>query len=845
MAIKNATATLEADMTGSAVAYGLVKATATLEADMTGTIAGDSHQTHLSLTMEADMTGTASGDSHQTHLTANLSTSMTGTATAHAFVSEPVTLSGSRTMSVALTLTINSLITMVNGGQQFTTTGQPNATAKLEVQPTVTLSGSRTFSVSSIVPGQATLSGSRTMMATPHVESAAPAVTLSGSRSFAANPVGTISNSMYKLSLAYAYIGGVIVPIEAGTLQIKGILAQRATAQFTVTDNLAQWNFIQGMPVIVRDAYGNRQFSGFVTQSVMTKPTNAGPTIQHDIHASDIRYATDKRVVATSYSNQTAGYIVTDLINNQIPGEGIFLCTGKNILTDALSTALSNTIPPGMSTVSASVVRADPLQLWTGQDVWQWTPNGATTFEELLILLADSHFSDNTQYTCSFYARCLFGTPQIRFEGYESSPSTGFSAATGTLSSSWQRFTVTWTTPNPIPNRGSNSLGLRIDTGSNTYSIPIQIAGVQIEAGASATAWEFGGTVTVQAGPTIVAMTINYKYVSDQIDELVQTAGFQWYVDQWNRMWFETPGTQAAPFNPVSHTHMNAGTVSVTNTSPLYRNAQYITGINATTSAQTETQNGDGQTRAFTFAFPLNQKPSAFTVNGVTKTLGTKGTSGKDFYWAKGDPVIAQDSGAAVLLNTDTISMTYIGEYPSVILSTDPAAQALRAATEVFTTGIVEEVETNSKINSTAEGFQVAAGFLQRYTPQGQQIVFDTYYGGLSQGQNALVSIPEMNIVSQSMLIEEVDITDGDPELIYTVTAIIGPFDTNWVSFFRKLAKPPNYVDAIGGNENGSLTIAESITGAYPAPTGTLTITVSSVPFPHTTLYPSSSLYPG
>src|SRR5205823_129213 len=80
-----------------------------------------------------------------------------------------------------------------------------------------------------------------------------------------------------------------------------------------------------------------------------------------------------------------------------------------------------------------------------------------------------------------------------------------------------------------------------------------------------------------------------------------------------------------------------------------YRNTQYAVGGVAQTGTNDETLQGDGQTRAFTYRYALAGAPSLFTLNGTTKTLGTKGQTGFQYYWAQGDPVITQDSSQTIL----------------------------------------------------------------------------------------------------------------------------------------------------------------------------------------------------
>jgi hypothetical protein len=645
-------------------------------------------------------------------------------------------------------------------------------------------------------------------------------------------------------SLNTATIGGTSVTILAGTLQISSIIGQRSTAEFTVLDSTNQFHFYQGMQTIIRDSAGNRLFTGYLASSKETYPANVGNVMLHDVTATNAHYLTDKRLAATSYTNQTAGYIVQDLVDNFLAGENVYYGTGKNICPDYLSTCLSATKPSEFTLLNSATMTLVPTVLWNAQDVFTLTTPGTHNYEGAYFTLPAARYTAGGTYTVSAYLRVASGTASnIRFNWCYNG-STSFQSSNVNLTTSWQRFSVTATLENPLTHTG---YGLKIDTNNQNLAETIYIAGIQIEQAGSATAWEFGGT-SIQNGPNIVAATINYTSVDSNIVNLASMASFIYYIDQWQRLWFVPLGTISAPFSINSHTHMAKDSVTVTNTSQLYRNRQLIVGGKGVTTPQTETRQGDGKTRAFTLSYPVNKKPSAISVNGTAKTIGIKGVDdqahSKNFYWSKGDPVIAQETNDTILTSSDTLSVTYIGEYQLVVQLDDNAAQTERAGIEGSTTGIVEEAETILTVNSVEEGFQIAQGLLAKYVPQGQQVVFDTTYVGLAAGQQASITILEHSIINQSMLIEQVDTKDADPYVLSTVTAILGPYDTNWVSYFKKISRPPNVIDLFQSGESGTIALLGSYTATWPTVSASLTITITPCTWPSPTLYPSTSQYP-
>lgn len=322
--------------------------------------------------------------------------------------------------------------------------------------------------------------------------------------------------------------------------------------------------------------------------------------------------------------------------------------------------------------------------------------------------------------------------------------------------------------------------------------------------------------------------TFYYTNVAQALDLVAKQAGisgnpYYWMIDQNKKLWF-------VPYNTVVNSTVVDGTAieqqnyqpTLTYGNPTYRNSQYIAGGVAQTSSRTETRQGDGKATTWTLNYDVSVAPT-ITLNGNSVSVGIQGTTNSQYYWGQGSKVITQDNSQTKLISTDTLSITYIGQYPNTAFQNNPQQIAYQAALD-GSTGIVEEVTTDSTIYSAANALIEASALLNRYGNQGAQFQFTTKTAGYAPGQLITINYLPLNISNDNYLIESVDIEDKDGVNIwYTITAVSGAYDTNWVSFFSKLLGynvPANSINA------GSKL-------AYAAP------------LPAPALYPSPTLFPG
>lgn len=355
-----------------------------------------------------------------------------------------------------------------------------------------------------------------------------------------------------------------------------------------------------------------------------------------------------------------------------------------------------------------------------------------------------------------------------------------------------------------------------------------------------------------------------YSSASDAFDALVKQASdsgnpYYWSIDEQKQFWFVPYATVIRP-TIVDGTAIDMGQGSgsapyVQRQNPTYRNVQYLLGGVAQTLPQTEQRVGDGNATAWTMGYDLASVPtiSVNLGNGsggytswVPKTVGVRGSSGFDFYWAQGDSIVTQDSSGTVLRGTpyyDLLKVAYTGQYPTVIYAPNGAQISFQQSLD-GSSGLVEDASTDATIISETDGLSRASALLSRYGVQGIVLVFATLDPSFDPGQLITVNLPMHALNMAQMLVESVHAADSDGYNIwYTVTAITGPYDTTWSDFYGTLIKAANTNTSLSVGVSSSLALLKDFT-VQVQPQVSLQVSLFHSLYPSTTLYPSNTLYP-
>lgn len=357
---------------------------------------------------------------------------------------------------------------------------------------------------------------------------------------------------------------------------------------------------------------------------------------------------------------------------------------------------------------------------------------------------------------------------------------------------------------------------------------------------------------TLYPGEQVVAKipraTFAYCTVAEAYNALAKQASFggvpyYWQIDEKLQLWF-VPYTYLRRGQIVSGELIDENTINVKRHNPKYFNSKWITGASVETDPQPWARKGDGQATSWELPYPVAHPPT-ITVNGQAKTVGIgQVDTNKDFYWNEGSATISQDSGAAVLTDTDTLAITFIGTFPMIFHQQDTAQVRYEQELDA-SSGIVEDVEENASIRTFDAGVNYVGEALARYAKQGLELDFQTLDPTFYQGQLATFNLPDFGLNNAELLIESVTASDARDgvNMWYSVHAVRGPADTTWVDFFSHILateqKPENISVGVSQVVNTLQVFRANIACRAILRTKSFGGLV-----PSDTLYPSNTLYP-
>lgn len=310
---------------------------------------------------------------------------------------------------------------------------------------------------------------------------------------------------------------------------------------------------------------------------------------------------------------------------------------------------------------------------------------------------------------------------------------------------------------------------------------------------------EEGVTVgSIQTGPTINSAIFNHIKASAAFDAIKEASGsFIWFIDEDKKLYFVDRTTYNAPWNLDGTTHKPLeGSSRLSTGNPLHRNFQYIWGGTDETSLQTENFTGDGENRAFTLLYPLSKVPIV-KEDTVTMTVGIKGIdTGKDYYWSKGDSVLAADTAPS---NGVDVEVQYYGQYPYIAASVD-GEDILSRATLEGSSGKVEEIIREAWHEDRDAARQSAQAKITQFCQDAEKYTYQTYDGGLAPGQMQDVTYSPFGFSAHAMLIESVSVMTQEDEMLYTIVCITGPIMGDWTLLFTNMLTRQDKSIRVGGD---------------------------------------------
>jgi hypothetical protein len=270
---------------------------------------------------------------------------------------------------------------------------------------------------------------------------------------------------------------------------------------------------------------------------------------------------------------------------------------------------------------------------------------------------------------------------------------------------------------------------------------------------------------------------------------LSELAGYVWFVDYDGLLHFKSAGINGdAPL--VTDSVVKENSLVISNKNNQYRNKQYIKGANAVTNTINQTFKGDGVSQSFTLGYRLADKPKIY-VNGeyiAEDDIVLKGyNETAKWYYEKDDAVILQNPNNAPLSSNSTLRVEYQGNYP-IIAITESQAEIQRNYQLGCGTGLVEECDTETDINTLGTAISTAAGRLNKYGGNSYQVTFTTLEKGYDVGQKLSFRTSEWNDVDY--IVDSIEIIDDLNFVWYKITAVKGALCDSW---FRTLGNGLNF----------------------------------------------------
>lgn len=293
-------------------------------------------------------------------------------------------------------------------------------------------------------------------------------------------------------------------------------------------------------------------------------------------------------------------------------------------------------------------------------------------------------------------------------------------------------------------------------------------------------------TPDIQMGATIPSANYTYSFLNNNFDSLTKESNFQWYFRPDQTFVFSALTTTPAPWilqsnniglpsdidttsvgggssgssggstSTAGGTAGSGGDLELDVQNDLYRNRQTILGAQNSVLQPRFSAFGDGKAATFTLGYPVATTPFVI-VNNVFQSVGTKGSTGFQWYYAVGDPVIVQDSSQTVLQTTDEFQCDFYG-LEDVIVTADNVIEQQKRALIEGGSGIVEAVEDHTGEGMLlAQAQNLAAQLINRYANAGRVLIFDTSRSGLKVGQTLPIYFPEAGIMDGNFIVVEIE----------------------------------------------------------------------------------------
>lgn len=233
-------------------------------------------------------------------------------------------------------------------------------------------------------------------------------------------------------------------------------------------------------------------------------------------------------------------------------------------------------------------------------------------------------------------------------------------------------------------------------------------------------------TNNVVPGITLDQLTFNYVQISQALRKLAKLTARNWFIDYDKDIHFYPINETSTPFN-ITASGNQFENLRISKDASQIKNRVYVRGGTQLSDFFHYFEKGDGEKT--TFVIPDKPHDVSIEVNGSPQTLGIKNidTSGYDWYLNFQEKYVEQDSGGAVLTDSDVLEVIY--KYDIPILVAQEATDSIEAH------GVHEFPIFDKTISTTTAARDRAIAELTDY---GNSIIegsFETWTPGFHSGQ--------------------------------------------------------------------------------------------------------------
>jgi hypothetical protein len=295
-------------------------------------------------------------------------------------------------------------------------------------------------------------------------------------------------------------------------------------------------------------------------------------------------------------------------------------------------------------------------------------------------------------------------------------------------------------------------------------------------------------------GPTLPALSYNYRRASDVLNELMSLtaqfgAQYVWEIDNFKVLRAYQPSTVPAPFDILADVDGKVqeviGDIEYEKNLEQYANRIIVKVGPIAEIGRIETFPGDGATSTFTLNYTLTQGRGiihVYELDGVTpaggETFGIPPDAPLQWEYNPTNNTITRIIGPTDA--TKIYSLTFDGVLEQIGEAEDAGG--------IAALGLFERVILIEKIPEGATAQSLADGYLAQSLPIHHAIRYKTLLHGLAPGQSQAITVPARNL-SGTMIVTSVQMREfGPARVIYDIDTTLED-DTNILKAYQDVYK--------------------------------------------------------